>query len=259
MANPTFNSFSVQDDNFITERIVFKGFPRREVITANVNRREGIKLIATEFADKEITLSGRVIATTSIELQSLLDNFKKALTAEEADLVIESDRTFTATVKTITIPDEHYNNSTAPFAVTFVCSDPFARGSQLSAVITVPSGIVTISGVITISGTLFNRPTITYIPPSNTGNTLIKRFDLYHIESGQTVSVSGFGAGAGLAYQNSVVINLDDFTSLEGGTLIDNSGAFPRFEPGSNTFTLTASGRRFPGGTVQVSYQPRYL
>jgi len=259
MANPTFNAFSLQDDNFISERIIFKGFPTREVITANVNRREGIKLLATEFGEKTIEVSGRVIASTALELQSLLDGMKKALTAEESDLEIETGRTFSATVKSIQIPDEHYSQSTAKYIVSFICSDPFALGALQTVTITVPSGIVTISGQVTISGTLFARPIITYIPPTNTGNTLINRLDLYHIQSGQTTTISGFGSGAGLQYQNSVVINLDDFSSLQGGTVINNSGSFPRFEVGTNNFTLTASGRRFSGGAIQLSYQPRYL
>jgi len=259
MAVPTFNAFSLQDENFISERITFKGYADRGVIRGKINRREGVKLLATEFGEKEVTIEGRVIADSASDLQSLLDDFKKNLTIEEGDLVIETGRTFNATVTSLAIPDEHYNQSTAIFEVTFLCSEPYAVSSQVIGVIPVPSGVYTVSGTFTVSGTLFNRPIFVYSPPELTGNTLIRMMRLYHAETGQTVTISGFGAGSSLSYQNDVTINLDDFSALEGSSTVDIGGGFQKFEPGINNVTLTASGRAFPGGSLTVRHQPRWL
>lgn len=261
MALPTFNSFSLQDSNFITERIVFKGYAQRENVRAKVNRREGIKLLASEFGEKEVRIEGKLIASSASDLQSKLDGLKKALTVEEGSLIIEAGRTFLATVADLTIPDEHYNQTRAPYEITFILTNPFAEGDQLSVVQNVTSGIFTFSGLINISGTLFSRPSISYTPPSNTGSTYIRKIELYHIPTGQTTTVSGFGSGSnqGLSYQNALTINMDNFTSLEGASDIGNTGAFPRFDPGNNNYTLTATGAAFPGGTVTVSYKPRFL
>jgi len=261
MAIPTFNGFSFNDTNFITERITFKGVAERAVIRGKINRREGVKLLNTEFGEKEVTLAGVVVASSASELQSLLDSMKMNLTAEEGPLILEQGRTFTATMTALAIPDEHYNQSKAPFEVTFMCSNPFAEGSQLSVTIPVQSGQTTISGRINISGSYFARPTVTYTPPSNTGNTLIKRVDINHVPTGQTITVSGFNSGAtgGLQYQNAVTVNYDTFASLDGSTTINNSGAFSRWDPGNNDFTVIASGRAFPGGSITVTYSPRYL
>lgn len=259
MALPTFAGFSLNDSNWITERITFKGYANRDAILAKVNRREGVKLLGTEFGEKEITLEGSVVAASVAELQTLLDNFKKAFTAEEGDLILESNRTFLATVKGLSIPDEHYNQSKAPFMVTFVCSNPFAEGALLTVTMPVTSGVFTFSGTVNVSGTLFARPTIVYTPGApTTGHSLITKLDLYHVPTGQTLTVSGFGSGTDLGYQNTVTINLDDFTSKEGTTSVGSTGSFPRFEPGINNYTLTASGR-FPGGSVSLSYKPRFL
>lgn len=261
MALPTFESFSLQDSNFITERIVFKGYADRSLIRGKINRREGVKLLGTEFGQKEITIQGVVIGSSASNLQSLLDGMKKALTTEEGSLIIETGRTFRATVQNIAIGDEHYNQTKAPWEVTFITSDPFAEGSTQTVVQNVTSGIYTFSGLVNISGSLFARPQITYTPPVKTGSTLVRRIDLYHTLSTQTLTVSGFGSGlpAGLAYQNAVTIDLDAFTSTEGSSSIGNTGSFPRFEPGNNNYTLTTSGRAFPGGTVTLVYKPRYL
>ena len=256
---PTFNNFSFNDTNWITQRIEFKGWADREVIRGKINRREGVKLLATEFGEKKITLEGVVVASGINNLQLLLDNMKAAVTIEEGSLVLETGRTYSATVDSIDIPDEHYSQSKTDFAVTFVCSQPFSIGTLLSVTIPVTSGIFTLSGTVTISGSLFARPQIIYTPPSATGQTLIKRFDIYHVQTGQTTTVSGFGSGTSLNYQNTVTVNLDNFTTLEGTTLVNTTGGFPRFEPGVNNFTITASGRVFPGGSVSISYQPRYL
>lgn len=259
MANPTFEGFSLQDSNFITERVTFKGFAKRSTSFAQVNRREGKKLLGSDFSDKEINVAGVVIASTPSALQTLLDNMKRALTAEEGDLVVEDGRTFVATVTSLAIPDEHYNQTKAPFDITFTCSNPYAQGSLLTVTIPIVSGRFTVSGLVNISGTMFARPTLTYTPPSATGKTLIRRIDLYHTPTAQTVTVSGFGSGTSLNYQDAVSINLDTFNATEGGAAIDSSGAYPKFEPGTNNFTVTASGRAFPGGTLTLSYYPRYL
>ena len=263
MALPTFAGFSLQDTNFITERVVFKGYASRQVIMAMMNRREGAKLLNAEFGKKTIVVEGRVVAASASELQTLLDNMKKALTAEEGNLQIESGRTFVATVpgEGLEIPDEHYSQTTTRFRAEFVCSNPFAQGDQLSVTMPVTSGVYTFSGSVNISGTLFNRPTITNTPPSATGNTLIRRIDIYHTPTGQTVTIYGFASGGlgGLNYQNQVTVNMDTFASLEGTGSINNSGAFARWEPGTNEFVITASGRAFPGGSVTLTYNPRYL
>lgn len=256
----TFNSFSLSDSNFITERVMVRGYANRALNTAKINRREGIKLVGTEFTTKEITVDGNVIASSASELQSLLDGLKSALQTEEANLVVDT-RTYTATVQSLAIPDEHYNNSKAPYSIVFVCSDPFARGSSVSAVIAVTSGRTTVSGTITVSGTFFNRPNVTYVPPGAQGDTRIKRIDLYHVNTGLTTTISGFNSGAagGLRYQDELTFDLDNFLAYEGSAERDTTGAYPKWQPGSNQFTLTASGRAFPGGTVRISYEPRYL
>jgi hypothetical protein len=79
MALPTFNTFSFNDSNFITERVVFKGYAGREVIRAHIARREGIKVLNTEFGEKEISLEGVVIGSSASNLQLLLDNMKKSI------------------------------------------------------------------------------------------------------------------------------------------------------------------------------------
>lgn len=257
----TFNAFDLQDSNFITERIVFKGFGDRALTRGKIGRREGVKILNSEFGEKEVTIEGKVVAASVSELQSLLDNMKKALTAQESSLVLETDRTFTATVKNIVVPDEHYNQSRAPYEVTFICTDPFAVASQVTAVIPTPSGVTTVSGTVTISGTFFNRPTITYTPAgAATGETLIQGVEIYHVDTGQTITVSGFGGGTNLDYQDPVIVNFDTFISLEGASAIGNSGAFARWQPGTNEFTLSVTNNgKFPGGEIQIAYQPRYV
>lgn len=259
MAIPTFNSFSFNDSNFIAERITFKGFASRAVIRANINRREGVKLLATEFGEKQISIEGRVVSNSASSLQTLLDNLKSSIQVEDGDLIVENNRTFKATVSNLIIPDEHYNQSTAPFEVTFVCSNPYSEGTEMNAAQNVPSGIYTFSGSVYISGTMFGRPTIVYTPAgAASGNTLIRRLDFYHVPTGQTITVSGFNNSSGLGYNEAVTVNFDTFKILQATAEIDSTGAFARWDPGTNQYTVTTSGV-FPGGSVQVSYKPRYL
>lgn len=255
---PTFNGFSLNDGGFITERIVFKGFAQRAVNQQNINRREGIKLLSTEFGAKEISVEGSVTATTPAALQALLDTFKKNLTTEEGSLVIESGRTYRATAPSLVIPDEHYNQSKTDFECTFICTDPFSTGASQTVTMNVPSGLLSFSGYVNISGTFFVRPTITFTPPAGTGHTNIKKLAISHIPTGQQATVSGFGNGTDLAYGTNVIFNYDNFTTLEGATAKDNSGSFSRWEAGDNNYIVTFSGRSV-GGTIALTYQPRYI
>ncbi len=255
----TFNGFDLDDTNFITERIIFKGFAKRSIVTRNLARREGVKLLDTEFDQKTITLEGAVIADSAVALQTLLDNMKKSFTEEEGDLILESDRTFKATVGNFTIPDEHFNQSKTDFEITFICSKPYSFATELAAVIDIPSGVATVSGTTTISGTLFNRPTFLYTPAGQaSGNTLINQLDLLIVQTGQTVTVSGFGSGLGLDYANPVTIDLDTFSALEGNASRDTSGGFQEVEPATIDFTLTAD-TFYPGGTLTIRYSPRFI
>lgn len=260
MALPTFNSFSLNDSNFITERIVFKGYAGRAVTRANIARREGIKLLNTEFGEKEISIEGVIIGSSASDLRTLVDGMKQALTEEEADLVIEQDRTFTATVKSLAIPDEHYSQSKAPFEATFICTKPFSVGAQQTAVLAVTSGIYTVSGTVVISGTLFARPVLTYTPGAPiTGATNMTQITIYHVQTGQSITVSGFGSGTGLSYSSPVTVNFDTFTAIEASTSIETTGSFAKWQVGTNTFTVTSTGRTFPGGSISIIYEPRYL
>ena len=253
----TFDGFDFNDGTFITERVTFKGFAKRALSRANIARREGISLLNTEFGEKEVTIEGVVITDEAVDLQGTLDGAKKALTKEEGDLIVESGRTWKATVSNVVIPDEHYSLSKAPFQVTFVCSNPFAEGTLATAIQNVPSGFYTFSGGITISGTMFARPIVTFIPPVTTGNTNIQSFVFNHTPSGQEITISGFGTG-GLDYDDTIVVNMDTLASLVGGEATNLTGAFPRWEPGTNNYTVTVSGYHV-GGTVQITYRPRYL
>jgi len=261
---PTFDAFSLQDGTFITERIVFKGFAERGVIRSHLSRREGVRILGSEFGEKEIEISGYVVASTASELQEKLDDMKKSLRGEEKSLVVESDRTYIATVKNLAIPDEHYNLTKAPFLATFICTNPYATGASVSAGTPTQSGTYAFSGMINISGTFFNRPILTYTPSGilPTGNTLITGLEIYHVESGQTITISGFGGGLGLDYKDEVVVNFERYSGLEGFTEIETSGAYPRWETGENYFIVNATGRSgkgFVGGVITVSYNPRYI
>lgn len=258
MGLPTFNGFTFNDSNFITERITFKGFAERSVIRAKIARREGVKVLANEFGEKEITIEGKVDATSVSDLQSKLDSMKTLITQQEGPLIIELGRTFTATVTMLGIPDEHYNLTRAPFAITFVCSDPFSVGDSVSATVPLASGITTLSGAVTISGTYFSRPSMIYAPGGSAGNTNIRRLDFTHIATGQTISVSGFGSGLGLQYGSNVVIDFSNFVITENGSQKDFLGSFPKWEPGNNTYILTTTPAQV-GGSVNINYSPRYL
>lgn len=258
---PSFNGFSLQDSNWITETIEFKGFAKRDFVQQPIIRREGNKVLGTQFREKSITLTGHVVAADSGTLQTLMDNMKQNLSLQEGVLIIEVGRQYVATAQDIKVPDQPYNQTIAPWEITFTTDDPFATATAaLTVVINVPSGVFIVSGLMTISGSFYNRPTITYTPPNppSAGDTLIKSMTVYHVPTAQSVTVSGLGNGTDLQYNSSVTVNMDTFQTLDGTLALNNSGSFPIWQPGVNAFTVSCD-RGFPGGQIAVTYTPRYL
>lgn len=252
MANPMFEGFSLQDDTYITEQVNYRTRAKRRLQTEEIARRIGNKLINSQIQEKVIEITGMIVASTSSGLQSAVDDLQQNLSIVEGDLVIDDGRTFVATCESLNIPDRRFTQTHVRFEAQFVCSQPFATGNQLSGGFVIPSGINSLTISTTISGTVTNRPTLTLVLPSGTGVSPIVEVDVQHVQTANTVTVSGT-----LNYTNDLVFNYDAFTVSEAGTTKDYVGQFDNLGPGSTSLTVTVSGQN-DGIRGLLEYNPRY-
>ena len=260
MISPTYNSFSLQDTNYITSEVNYRTTPKRDIVLETIARKPGRKILSTEFGPREISLSGFILGTDVTDLKTRVDNFNSNVTQDTmGTLILETGREIQAIVDQVNIPDPFYTQAMVPFSVKFVCPDPFFYGAQQTATTTVTSGSTqprTQTITTTISGTIFAEPVIAYNAPGTTGNTTTSGIILEYEPTGQTTTWSG--GGDTLSYGNFVRFDYENQLILEGSTEIEAGGVFPRWEPGSTSFTMTFSGG-VQGGTVDLIYRPRYL
>jgi predicted phage tail component-like protein len=256
---PTFDGFSLQDDNYITSEVIYRNSPSRSLESQKIARRPGTKLVATDFSEKTITLTGSIVGTDSVNLQSLIDNLHSNVTRKEVGVMyVTADRSANATVRSVGISDAHYSMDYVPFEIEFLLNDPFFYGLQQMVTYTIASGTASMTDIITISGSVFAEPSITYIAPTAIGHTLTAGIEVVYNNTGETVSWAGSGSPATLAYSDSVQFDFNNHRIIEGVTETAIEGVFARWEPGIQTYQVTFSGLA-QGGTLNFAYQPRYI
>ena len=252
---PTFDNFSLQDENYITSEIVYRTIPNRELESQKVSRRPGTKLISSEFAERSVSIRGSIIGTSPSNLQTLIDAIHTNITRKESVVMYtDSDRYGTATVRSVAIGDPHYSQDYVPMEMELVMNDPFFYGLQTSVSLSIPAGTTTYNSSITISGSVFAEPTFVYNSPAGGGVTTTSGIKVTYGPTAEYVTWSG----TGLAQSSSVTFDYDSHRILEGTTEAALEGVFSRWEPGAQSFTVTFSGTA-NGGTLGISYPPRYL
>lgn len=250
----TVNGLNISDNvNYISTEITYRDMPDRDMQTANISRRPGIKLLNAEWTKKEITIKGHVFSTTASGLRGLVDIMQQNFAVKSLALAVDTDRSYVATLNSLKVPNQFYNVTYVPYEASFLCADPFSYGSQLTVSGTTISGTLTYSGTITISGTVFAEPTLTINPTgANAGNSGITQLQITYTSAGETVTISGT-----INYLSNISLNYANFTVTNSGVNSDFSGIFSRWEPGVSEFTITVGGVR-QGYNWMISYQPRY-
>lgn len=259
MALPTFNGFSLQDNNYIVSDIEYRTWPKRDLSIMKIARRAGSKLTNTDFAERKISMRGHIIGSSVSDLQAKIDALYLELQKESKTLEIESNRFYTATTSSVTVSDPYYSQSMVPFEVEFTCVDPFAYGPTQSASMIVTSGSMTQTYSITISGTYAAEPTFIYSTPlTGVNNTTTSGIKATHISSGQYILWSGTGSSTYIPYSSNLTLDYSNYKLLLDDNQLNYSGVFTEMQPGVNQLQIQYMGNTV-GGTLSVSYAPRYL
>lgn len=255
---PVFNGFSLQDDNYITTDVEYRTWPKRELAMEKIALRAGSKLLNSEFAERNISIRGYILGDSVADLQSKIDTLYVLAKEEAKSLQMETDRFFTATVTSLSVADPHYNQSMVPFEMNFVCPDPFAYATAVSASTTVVSGTTTQTFNVTISGTYAAEPSIVYTPPSGSGNTTTSGVQIFHLATGEYVQWINDANPTYIQRGTTATFDYQNYKVLIDTTQKTHTGIFTLIEPGLQSFQITFMGNPI-GGTITFSYAPRYL
>jgi len=260
--NVTYNNFDLQSDDFLTKDIIYRNSPKKTLDIEPLSRRDGFRVVNSFYSDKSITISGNVTADTEAALRTLIDNMKKALDTDEANLDIDdggSTVRWVCSVENIDVPEQFYNITRLPYSISFKCQ-PFGKSTTMTTVTNSIVNTSSASNTIVITGSASPRPIIRWTV-SGTPTTDITSISLVNNTTTDTITVASLALNGNGEY---LEIDTDDMSVVQsigaGEVEIDFTGVFPRFNTSTNSYSVTLIG----GGASKtlnqsITYNASYL
>lgn len=210
-----------------------------------VARRAGSIIPRTEYGDKGITITGRVIGATATAARTSIDTLSQAISGRELDLFLYDDRFIRAFLESFD------NDPTAALRVfdvnmKFAAQSPFYQSLQRyrgqQAISSSPTTFT-----VTSAGNVFTKPVLLFVA----GGSDITSCTLENLTTGQTFSFTGTVTAG-----NTLEVDCEN-TTVENNAVDSVSsfvGDFLRLDPGANQMKFTGS-----NCTVKVDYYDRFL
>lgn len=254
-----FNNFSLQDQNYIVTELIYRSAPTRVLEAQKITRRPGIQYVENEFGERKINIQGAILGNSASDLQDKIDALVQSVVRVSSGLFqTDNGRTINSVVENFSVSDPHYTQSYVPYTMDLVCLDPFFLGNQQTISLTVASGISSMTIATTISGSVYAEPNLTYYAPAGSGNTTTSGIYIANGLTGEVISWSGTGGTNRLKYSDVINFDWNNQVIIKNLANVEPDGVFFRWEPIDTTFTVTFSGTT-QGGTLELTYQPRYI
>ena len=210
-----------------------------------VARRAGGIIPRTEYGDKTIAITGKVVGSTITAARTALDTLYQAISGREVDLFLYDDRFIRAFLESL---DTDPSAALRVFDVNmkYSAQSPFSLSLQRYRTQQAVSSSPT-TFTITSSGTVYTKPVILFVA----GGSDITTCTLENLTTGQTLSFTGT-VSAG----NTLEVDCENTTVENNGVDSVSSfvGDFMRIDPGANSMKFTGS-----NCTVKVDYFDRFL
>lgn len=258
----TYNSFSLQDDNWRTKDIIYRNYPSRTLDLEPLARRDGFRLVNSYYTTKEIRISGSVTADTEAALRALVDNMKKALNETEQTLAIDdggSNVQWTCSVSSIDVPEEHYHITRVPYSISFRCQ-PFGTAAASTTNTNSITNTASETSSIVVVGSAAPRPVITWTV-SGSPSSAITAIQFVNNTTGDTFAVSGLVLSGNGDYLELDTENMTvAYNTGSGEVTVDFTGVIPTFVTSTNSYTTTMTGGGASKTLVQsIVYSASYL
>lgn len=214
------------------------GSPVKKTTTLDLARADGSLRVFQKYDSKNITLSGRIISDTKINLQLAVDALKMQMRRESGLLQYEwgnGVRIYNCTAIEVDCDAGPGDVSTCPFKIVFECESPFATDGVTDTIVNNQN--ITASPTnfnILNNGTYDGQPVLTFsivaINPSITASQII----IGNASNSQYLTVEDiFTAG------DVLVIDCDNFRVFHNGIFIKSTGQFPYFAAGNGVLEYT--------------------
>ena len=243
----TFNSFSLQDDNFRTRDIIYRNLPSKTIDLESIARRDGFRYVNSYYTDKRISIVGTVTRDTIANLKISVDAMKEALNVDESNLDIDDNGTtvrWVASVERLDVPEEFYHITRIPYEIVFLCQ-PLGKATTTtndSKTITEASAAPYLN-TFDPTGSAPPLPVIKYTA-DGIPTTAITQIKFENTTTTESITVSSLAIDASGDYLEIDIENMTVKVSHDGGAAaeVDFSGVFPTFKATSNSYSVTITG-----------------
>ncbi len=231
--NITFNSYNLQDSNYITKKVTHRKFPSRIILSEPKSRRDGFNVVDKYYERKVIILEGIIVAATASALRTKIDDLKKNIRGTDKEFDIDyggETIRYKATVQSIDIPEDFFHITFVPFVIELLCHP---LGTATSTTNHSDDNIIASphNSSLTITGSESPLPVITLTVDAETDMTVLKFKNT--TTNTEIIITRAFSAA------DIIIIDCDNLTVKVNGTSVDFTGLFPEFDPGSNNYTIT--------------------
>lgn len=253
-----YNSFIFGSDltaDAILNRIQYDNMPSRDFLTSPTPRDDGEIINGNFFRNKQITLEATLIGTTPTDLNTKIDNMKKALSVKNGNLDIKVNgviRRYVANaIETDRIIDrDSFNITFQRFNITFKSVEPYAKDMNYTSYSLVDQTALTLTDDVNNEGTTVTKPIFIFNFSAATALTAL------NVKS--TVTNEEIEVTTAITANDIIRFDSESFEVTKNGTAIDYDGTFIKLETGVNNIEYTITGT---SGTYTVTqkFKNQYL
>lgn len=234
----------IQTASITTNNVEHEGLPTINAPVVAVAHANHSVIPYISYPDKQIVLTGRVRGTSVADCDANLKTFRSYFAAQSGNLDIGYNGGTLRYAVTVTSPGVQVTRprgmSYADFTVTLTCTAAFGQDTATTPALTATARTSSsYSDVFSFTGTApYQAPifTITLNSRTYSGVTTTATINIANASTGQSIGVTQ-------AYANGDILVVDTAASTPNvklnGAIVEYTGAFPYFLPGSGTMTYS--------------------
>lgn len=230
-----FNWFGLQNTSFITSKINFRNMPKINLLTYENPKNDWGGLLDRFYKQRTITMSGSIIGTDSYDIETKIDNLKKALSVKTGYLEFKVKGVYRRILCSLSNSDivnrNSYDVDHWKFDLTFIAQEPFWSEKTWSS--RTFNGVnAEINEDINNEGSEYSNPIINILvnSASSTNEIKVKIWD-NEIVINNTITT-----------WDVVEVNTASKLVTINTNSVDFSWKFPKLEAWLNTLTVKSNG-----------------
>ena len=255
MINIIYDSFSLQANGITTSEVSgIYGAPPRDLQIENIAGADGGVLVDAKYRPRPIILEGHITGSDQQDTEEKIQLFKRAMNKEEKELKIDDEGDFTTYTASFSALEMQRNRglTKANYRMQMMCAEPTGLVGGVVSLINTTSTQNSDLIALNVVGSYKAQPQVSITIDSFTGS------------GDQSVSFRNSKNFAGITITRTwtagdeITIDSLNLDVTVNGSVVDFTGIFPEFEPGSGTalYSDTFSAR---SSDIVATYNKRKL